>query len=194
MHLTRWSRWSLWGLIGWLVLLGMGCAHVISEPLRAQAQAEPSVSFAELRANPESYKDRTVILGGEILNTNNLREATRLEVLQRPLSGSEKPTITDNTGGRFMALCDEYLDPAVYAPGRRITMAGRVLGSYLGKVGEVDYRYPLIACQEIHLFPSATAELQRYTMYPWWYGPPYGAPWYWWGPPDAYWRPYYRSW
>jgi outer membrane lipoprotein len=177
MARTRWSHPGLWGLIGLAALLGMGCAHAISETIRMQA--EPSIPFAELRANPEAYKDRTVILGGDILQTSNLREGTRLEILQKPLKRSEAPVTTDSTGGRFMALCDDYLDPAVYAPGRRITVAGRVLGTYQGKVGEVDYRYPLISCQEKYLWPQVPAVPRVYYGYPRWYGGPYVSPWYW---------------
>jgi outer membrane lipoprotein len=182
----------LWGLIGWVALVGMGCTHIISQPMRQQAQ--PLVSFAELRTNPEAFKGRTVILGGEILQTTNLREGTRVEILQRPLSGSETPRLTDTTGGRFMAFCNEYLDPAVYAPQRRITVAGRVLDSYVGKVGEVDYAYPLISCEEIHLLPPASAELHRYPAYPWWYSAPYFYPWTVGPYPYAFWGPYWRYW
>jgi len=180
----------LWILIGWVGFMSMGCTHVISEPLRHQAQ--PLASFAELRSNPEVFQGRTIILGGEILQTTNLREGTRLEILQRPLSSMEIPRLTDSTGGRFMAFCTEYLDPAVYAPPRRITVAGRVLGSSMGKVGEVDYTYPLISCDEIHLLPQASTELQRYTTSPWWYGTPYFYPWS--VGPSPSWGPYWRYW
>ncbi|HXH12751.1 MAG TPA: Slp family lipoprotein [Alphaproteobacteria bacterium] len=168
------QRRRLWLLIGYLALIGMGCAHVVSEPLRQQA--DTTLSFAELRANPEAFKGHTVILGGEILQTTNLREGTRIEILQRPLNSSGRPVFTDDTGGRFMAFCQEYLDPAVYAPRRRITVAGQVLGSHTGKVGEVDYLYPLISCQEVHLFPSASAGVRRYAGDPWWYDDPYFYP------------------
>ena len=186
------KRGHLWVLIAWLALAGMGCAHVISEPLRQQAQ--PLVSFAQLRTNPEALKGRTVILGGEILQTTNLREGTRIEILQRPLNESETPKLTDTTGGRFMAFCEEYLDPAVYAQRRRITVAGEVLGTYTGNVGEVDYLYPLISCEEIHLFPTASAEFRRYSAYPWWYGDPYFYPWRVGPYPYAFWGPYWRYW
>jgi outer membrane lipoprotein len=186
------KRGHLWLLIGWLALASLGCAHVISEPLRQQAY--PPVPFAQLRANPDVLKGRTVILGGEILQTTNLREGTRLEILQRPLNESETPKLTDTTGGRFMAFCEEYLDPAVYAPRRRITVAGQVLGSYSGKVGEVDYVYPLISCEEIHLFPTASAELRRYAGDPWWYGDPFFYPWAVGPYPYFFWGPYWRYW
>ena len=186
------QRPHLWLLIVWLPLVSMGCTYVISESMRQQAQ--PLVSFTELRTNPEAFKGHTMILGGEILQTNNLQKGTRLEILQRPLSGSETPRLTDTTGGRFMAFCNEYLDPAVYAPQRRITVAGRVLGSYVGKVGEVDYSYPLISCEETHLLPPASAELYRYAGYPWWYSTPYFYSWTVDPYPHAFWGPYWRSW
>ena len=189
---ARDKRSYCWILIGWCALAGLGCTHVISGPMRQQAQ--PPLSFAELRANADALKGRTVILGGEILQTDNLREGTRLEILQRPLSESEMPKLTDTTGGRFMAFCKEYLDPAVYAPRRRLTVAGEVLGSYVGKVGEVDYTYPLISCGEVHLFPTASAELRRSTPYPWWYGAPYFHPWVVAPYPYAFWGPYWRYW
>ena len=179
MDRTRRSQLGLGGLLGLIAILGMGCAHAISESLRAQA--EPMIPFAQLRTNPEAYKDRTVVLGGEILNTDNLRDGTRLEVLQKPLDRSEAPQVSDDTGGRFMALCQDYLDPAVYAKGRRVTVAGRVLGSFTGKVGEVDYVYPLISCEETRLWPRAVA--LPYGYYDPWYWPPY---------PYAFRRPYYR--
>jgi outer membrane lipoprotein len=189
---TQAIRSRLWMLVGCLVLTGMGCTHVVSETLRQQAQ--PPVSFAELRTDPGGYKGRTVILGGEILQTTNLRDATRIEVLQRPLNVSESPQLTDATGGRFMALCKEYLDPAVYAQERRITVAGQVMGTYEGKVGEADYTYPLISCEETHVFPSATAELLRNAANPWWYTRPYYYPWVVGAYPYPFWGPYWRSW
>src|SRR5262245_5022418 len=185
-----WGRFGM--LIGWLALTGMGCTHIISETVRQQAQ--PPVSFAELRTNPEALKGRTVIVGGEILQTTNLREGTRLEVLQRPLSESEAPKLTQTTGGRSMAFCKEYLDPAVYGQQRRITIAGQVLSTYDGKVGEADYTYPLISCQETHIFPPAPAEVLWYAANPWWYGGPYYYPWMVGVYPYAFWGPYWRYW
>jgi starvation-inducible outer membrane lipoprotein len=61
-------------------------------------------------------------------------------------------------------------------------VGGRVLGTYMGKVGEVDYVYPLISCEETHLWPRRVAVPSPYYYDPW-YAPPY---------PSAFWRPYYR--
>ena len=53
------------------------------------------------------------MLGGDIVSIRNLTEGTLLEVLQKPLDAMDRSLDTDQTEGRFMALCKGYLDPAV---------------------------------------------------------------------------------
>lgn len=177
-----WQKRYLWSILGLCVLASMGCSHTVSKTVRQQAI--PPIAFAQIRADPDTYVGRTVILGGDILSTQNVAQNTFVEVLQKPLGGSEAPQITDQTGGRFMALCDGYLDPAVYAKERRVTIAGRVIGTHTGTVGEVEYVYPLIACLETHLWPRSTSAAV-YNYYPdpgyWYWGPfyrPYFSPYY----------------
>jgi len=159
-----------------ICLMTIGCQHTISETLRQQA--DPTISFEALRKEPDAFKGRTVILGGDILKTQNTQQRTSIEILQKPLDHYEAPLITDQTAGRFIAQCDRYLDPAIYDRGRQITVAGKVLGSYAGQVGESDYLYPLISCGEVHLWPQVSQEpayphpwlLYRYRP---WYRYPY---------------------
>jgi outer membrane lipoprotein len=101
----RWWHWFVWGLAA---LLSAGCSHALSPAVRQQI--DTSLSLIQLRMNPEAYKDRIVMLGGEILSTSNLTEGTLLEVLQKPLDATDRPHATDQTEGRFMALCEGYLD------------------------------------------------------------------------------------
>lgn len=182
----RWRlRGYLWGMLGLCVCAALGCSHTISQPVRQQAV--PPIPFTQLRANSDAYLGRTVILGGEILSTQNMQQQTFVEVLQKPLDSSETPLLTDQTGGRFMARCDGYLDPAVYTNGRLITIAGRVIGTHKGKVGEVSYVYPLITCLEMHLFPYPTRTAgYRYYPAPWYR---YPWPWYWYG--GSFFYPYH---
>ncbi len=150
-------------LLSLICLVTLGCQHTISNTLRQQA--EPPVSFQALRADPDAFKGRTVILGGDILNTQNTQQQTAIEILQKPLDRFEAPLVTDQTAGRFIAQCDRYLDPAIYDQGRQITVAGTILGSYAGQVGEADYLYPLVSCVEMHLWPRASRE-PVYPVYP----------------------------
>ena len=88
------------------------------------------------------------------MSTRNLTEGTLFEVLQKALDTTDKPLDTDRTEGRFMALCEGYLDPAVYSKGRQVTLSGRFLGTRTDMVGEITYVYPLLACLEVYLWPS----------------------------------------
>jgi outer membrane lipoprotein len=156
-------------LLSLVCLIAVGCQHTISDTLRQQA--EPMLSFNALRADPDAFKGRTVILAGDILKTQNTQQQTSIEILQKPMDRFEAPHITDQTAGRFIAQCDQYLDPAIYDQGRQITVAGKVLGSYSGQVGKADYLYPLISCVEIHLWPRVSQD----TAYPGY--PIYPYPW-----------------
>jgi outer membrane lipoprotein len=59
------------------------------------------------------------MLGGNILSTRNLTEGMFLEVLQKPLDATDRPLNTDRSEGRFTALCEGYLDPAIYSKDAR---------------------------------------------------------------------------
>ena len=69
----------------------------------------------------------------------------------------------------------------MYAAGRRISVIGTVTGVEERKVGELPYRYPVIAVERIRLWPQEVAEYGAYYPYPWgaWpYGPYYYDPYY----------------
>ncbi len=69
-----------------------------------------------------------MIWGREIVETINLKDGTTLiVVLQRPLDWLEEPKI-QRSEGRFIILVGGYVDPYVFGRGRRITVAGEILG------------------------------------------------------------------
>jgi len=177
-----WGQWCGWGLGCLVALLSTGCSQALSPAVRQQI--DKTISFTQLRTAPETYKDRIVMLGGDILSTRNLAQGTLLEVLHKPLDSADRPRETDQTEGRFMALCDGYLEPAIYRKGRQITLAGRVLGSRTDTIGEVTYTYPYLACLEVHLWPPRPEVTDSRALYP------YG---YWWPPYPPFWRrPYFH--
>jgi len=140
-----------------LLLFGfvLGCAHVTSEGLRAKVN--PSRTFDEVFQNPDAYKGKTFIWGGEIIQTLPQENGTTLiEVLEWPLGWREKPRRTVSFQGKFLVLSKEPLDPSDYTRGTKITVAGEVEGSVPGEriksVSDPTYRYPLLASEEIHLW------------------------------------------
>ena len=79
---------------------------------------------------------------------------TEIELLARPLDSGDAPERSDGSPGRFLARTPHFLDPAVYARGRRITVLGTVTGSEERQVGELPYRYPVVAAERIKLWPK----------------------------------------
>ena len=163
-----------------------GCAHVISKDVLREV--DRGVAFTDLRGNPDAYVGKTVLLGGVVVSVENKKEGTWLEVYQTALDREGRPTDTDVSGGRFLALFEGLLDGAVYEQGRRVTIAGVVKGARIMKLGELDYRYPYILVREIHLWKKERTVVYEPYPYPWGPWDPwlYPYPWRPWHYP--YWR------
>ncbi|RPH79447.1 MAG: hypothetical protein EHM80_07865, partial [Nitrospiraceae bacterium] len=109
---------------GWLVaiLLLLGCSSQRIVPESMEPLVDRTVSFQDLLASPESYRGRVLVLGGEVLNAKRLRDGTQIELLQLPLQDGERPNLDrQQSQGRFLALQQEFLDPATMVQGTRVT-------------------------------------------------------------------------
>jgi len=148
------------------VTLTVGCGSPVSKSVRKELDQD--ISFDQLRELPGSYEGRLVLLGGEIIRTHNKQGGTTIEILQKRLNRWGRPKDEDDTGGRFLVFAEHFLDPVVYSQGRRITVAGTVLGGHAEKIGEVDYVYPLLRAREIHLWQDRSSSVFVYP-YPIWY-------------------------
>jgi len=159
-----------------LLLLIAGCGHVISKDIRVNSDL--SLTLKQVRQNPDAYKGKSVIWGGDIIETINQQDGTtQIEVFQRPLGWEEEPKDTVASEGRFLVIAKEYLDPYIYQSGRKITVAGEIHGEETRLLGQMSYRYPVLLSKQIYLW-------RVYPYYPYPY--PYYSPW--WGYP--YWYPY----
>ena len=160
-------------LICLFCLIATVSCTVISGNVRSEA--EPLIPFKTLLEETEAYKGRTVILGGYILQTENLASETILKVLQAPFRVGEEPDLRDLSQGRFVVYFKGFLDPEVYARDRAITVAGTVIGSDVEKIGEERVRFLKIEHREIYLWPEYT-NLPMYRnprLYPrYWHGYP----------------------
>jgi len=171
------ASFLVFGLL--LLILFSGCAP-ISRELRAQT--DRTLTFQQVFQNPEAYKGKIVIWGGEIIETINQKDGTTLiVVLQRPLDWMEEPKI-QRSEGRFIILVEGYVDPYVFRRGRRITVGGETLGRKVMRLGELEYPYPLLRSKQIYLWGEHYYSPYPYPYYPWgyygYYGPRWGYP-YW---------------
>ncbi len=137
-------------LVALAVLLAGGCAPPFSQA--ALDQVDRSITFTELRSDPDRYKGKWVMLAGVIVGARNTQEGTFIEVLQRPTDRRGRPLDTDVTEGRFIISSAKFLDAAVYQGGRLITVIGEVAGLKVQPLGEIEYRYPAVALKELHLW------------------------------------------
>ncbi|RJQ49649.1 MAG: hypothetical protein C4538_01780 [Nitrospiraceae bacterium] len=132
-----------------IIPLVAGCAHVVSQELRARA--ETTVPVPELFNNPESYKGRVFILGGTIVTSVNTNEGTYIEVVEKPLDYRGRPEYTDDSRGRFIVLYEGYLETATFSQGREVTVAGEVMGTKAQPLGEVNYSYLFLKSRGLYL-------------------------------------------
>jgi len=130
-----------------------GCARPISRP--SLTLVDPSVSFADLRQNPDRYSGRTLLLGGAIAAVRVLPGGgSDLEMVQFPTDKVGRITATNTSGGRFVARDGVFRDPAIYRAGRLMTLVATVEGVQQGRLGDVDYLYPVLTVVELHLWPE----------------------------------------
>lgn len=150
MNLIRHNRSLEWS--AWLSLLLLaGCASVISPEMLKDV--DQSIPFESILKDPEAFQGKTVLLGGEIIETENFPDKTLIIMMQRPLNSKEKPSSEDKSKGRFIVSVPEFLDPAIYRRGRKITVAGTVSGKEVRALDEVEYTYPIIDRRELYLWP-----------------------------------------
>lgn len=133
-----------------VLLFAAGCAPTFSQ--EALDQVDRSISFREVQNKPEQYQGKSVMFGGVILEARNTAAGSSLEVLQTPLGRQGRPGDADRTIGRFILESPEYLDPAVYVRGKKITVIGEVKGLEVRPLGEMNYRYPVLSAREIKLW------------------------------------------
>ena len=108
-----------------LLLFFTGCS-VISPGIRRDAISGVPLHLILERAT--AMKGETVILGGIVLEARNEQRGSTLLILQTPLSYADEPIEKDRSEGRLIVRVRKYVDPEVYSAGRRVTVAGVILG------------------------------------------------------------------
>lgn len=134
------------------LLMGMtlaGCAGGPKYPINKEANVPPREAIEKA----EALKGQTLVWGGVIAKADNLTDATRLEIVAYPLEWDQHPNTDASALGRFIVETEGYLETADYAPERRITVQGKLENIKDGKVGEANYRYPVLSADKLHLWP-----------------------------------------
>jgi outer membrane lipoprotein len=151
---------SIW-FVASILLSGCSSQRIVPESM--EPLVDRTVSFRDLLASPEAYKGRLLVLGGEVLNAKRLRDSTQIELLQLPFKDDEEPSRDrQQSQGRFLALQQEFLDPATMVQGTRVTIVGEVSGAKTDRLDDVEYRYPTLIVKHLHIWPvQSSVQRQR---------------------------------
>lgn len=147
-----------------------GC---VSVPSAVQGDFPP-LSIQQAR---QGEIKQSVRWGGVIAKVSNEEQQSVIEIVAKPLSSSSRPIDKDQTGGRFLAILPEFVDPLIYEKGREITVVGQLSEVIEGKVGEMKYLYPVVIVTGHYLW-QPRSEMKEYHYigpsywpYPYYYYP-----------------------
>jgi outer membrane lipoprotein len=128
----------------------LGCTRPISK--QSMALVDHTITFSALRTEPEKHVGQYVLLGGVIARVTNSQQGSELEVVQSELESRERPGDTTSSQGRFLIRTDSFLDPVIYRIGLPVTVVGIFKGLERRPLLQMEYSYPLLVMQEIHLW------------------------------------------
>ncbi len=132
-------------LISTLTLLMMSCSSV---PKSIDGEFKP-VSLSQAK---DSNMPMKVRWGGVVARVENQSDQSIIEVVAKPLSHAARPQEGDVSGGRFLAVVPQFIDPVIYEQGREVTFVGELIETIEGKIGETKYIYPVLKVSGHHLW------------------------------------------
>lgn len=150
-----------------------GCA---TAPKPLQGEFSP---ISPDQARSETGVGEQVRWGGKIVSVQPMERETCLEILSSELNRSARPVEADTAHqGRFIACKPGFLDPAAFESGREVTVVGSIDRVETRKIGEYDYRYPMLDAETVYLWPERK-NYARYAHRPYYYDPFFYGPFYW---------------
>jgi len=111
-------------------------------------------------ANFDLHSGKEVLWGGLIVGISNLDKGTEIEVLGYPLVGKAEPDSRREPIGRFIVRSEKFVEPLEYAPGKELTVAGRITDTTSGQVGGTQYIYPVLAPDDLFLWSGRRSRVQ----------------------------------
>lgn len=143
-----------------VLIFAVSACTVVPEPIQV-ADANILVPFEDVANNLESSAQlgKKARWGGRIVGVENKKEVSEIEIVFFPESSSGKPRIGQESGGRFKAVVDGFVDPLVFEKNRLITVVGEVAVAQTGIIGEQNYTYPTLNAVGYHMWQQ-TSEVE----------------------------------
>lgn len=131
------------------LLSALLCACAMTPVLDTRQVNGPPTPALAARQQDDA-RDRLVYWGGAIARFENLPDTTELTVVARPLRGDGRPKGDAESLGRFVASQRGFLEPYDHAPGRLVTVVGRVSGF---RPDEAGAPVPVVQVAQMRLWP-----------------------------------------
>ena len=112
------------------------------------------LTFPMVLQNPTAYIGFHCLSGeGSIIEIVNQSGAVQRSLYwkQRWIM-MEMPEAAKYSHGRFIAKTSKFLDPEIYKKGKKITLAGEIIGKETKPLGKGQYIYPVVMIKELHLW------------------------------------------
>jgi outer membrane lipoprotein len=133
-----------------------GCTPIFSEQTLKLVNTD--APFKTLKAVPENYIGKHVMLGGRIASVVNNNDGSYLEIVQFDLTALSYPEDTFLSYGRFLATADRFLDPMVFRKGMLITLVGEIKGKKSQRLENMDYTYPVLTMRDWYLWRGSDSD------------------------------------
>lgn len=134
-----------------LLLALAACAPT---PVFREVPAVPTPAPRDLARDIQKHIDRSVLWGGMVLELRQFEGYVEIEVLGFPIDSQARPQPRARDGGRFIALRAGQLDPQEIAPGRFLTISGRITGERQLEVYGASETVAEVDAREIHVWPA----------------------------------------
>lgn len=149
-----------------LFLVSACATSPISKQYLQQAK-EDNLPFRMALRNPDAHIGATVVWGGRVIHTENLKKGSYIIVLETSLARDTRPIDSRYSKGRFIAQSSDFLDPELYTKCREVTVAGVITGRKKMPIGNMIYTYPVVKIQQIYLWEEEE-EVDIYYPYGYW--------------------------
>lgn len=139
----------------WFLLFNIILLNACSN-LPANIQNPPSVDIhlRDVQENSSQYINQPVRWGGTVIEVQNEADESSMQILFYPLNYFGRPKLNQQASGRFMTVSKQFLDPAIYSEGTKITIAGTVQNTLVKQIGNKTIPLPVVTIENHHIWPE----------------------------------------
>lgn len=162
----RVMRWLLAGVVAAAL---SGCVSV-PDAIKGNSPT-PQDDLVRVMSAPSIYIGQEARFGGKVVQVDNQKGKTRLEIAAVPLDSGARPILGAASVGRIFAEVNGFIDPVDFQ-NQLVTVVGPITGTYDGQVGGAPYKFMVMRAdgyKRWHITKQVVLPPQP--MDPWMWGP-----------------------